>query len=242
VSIKIAFFDVDGTLYHNRTIADSTRNAIHRLHEEGIITAVCTGRNVIDGGAVARELEIPNLVSFNGAIALAEGQIVHSYAFDPEELAKISKFAKELQVPIVFHTLEQTVSEQADHPDIVEILSNWGISLPIAGLHNDNPVFQVNLYLQEAHDRTILDAFPGIFLYRWHQKAIDLQRSGVSKAIGVAKMIEHFGLKPEDAIAFGDGGNDVEMLSYVGTGVAMGNAVPTAKRAADYVTDSVDDD
>lgn len=242
MSIKIAFFDVDGTLYHNGTISESTRNAIGRLHERGVITAVCTGRNVIDGGRVARDLEIQNLVSFNGGIVLAGDQAVHSHAFDPQELAKISKFAKELQVPIVYHTLDQTVSEHADHPDIVDILTNWGISLPMPGLHNDNPVYQVNLYLEEAHDCAILDAFPGIFLYRWHAKAIDLQRSGVSKAIGVAKVIEHFGLKPEEAIAFGDGGNDVEMLTYVGTGVAMGNAVPPAKQAADYVTDAADAD
>ena len=38
---------------------------------------------------------------------------------------------------------------------------------------------------------------------------------------------------------FGDGGNDVEMLRWAGIGVAMGNACPEAKAAADYITDDV---
>ena len=43
-------------------------------------------------------------------------------------------------------------------------------------------------------------------------------------------------------MAFGDGGNDIQMLEHVHLGVAMGNAVDSAKQAADYVTDPVDDD
>ena len=43
-------------------------------------------------------------------------------------------------------------------------------------------------------------------------------------------------------MAFGDGGNDVPMLSHVGLGVAMGNASPEVQAAANYVTTSVDED
>ena len=43
-------------------------------------------------------------------------------------------------------------------------------------------------------------------------------------------------------MAFGDGGNDMDMLAYAGMGVAMGNAKEKVKACANYVTDSVDDD
>jgi hydroxymethylpyrimidine pyrophosphatase-like HAD family hydrolase len=43
-------------------------------------------------------------------------------------------------------------------------------------------------------------------------------------------------------MAIGDGGNDISMIKYAGTGVAMGNAGEEVKRAADCVTTSVDDD
>ena len=50
------------------------------------------------------------------------------------------------------------------------------------------------------------------------------------------------GIDREETMAFGDGENDMEMLRYVGIGVAMGNASDAVKAAADYVTDTVDDD
>lgn len=43
-------------------------------------------------------------------------------------------------------------------------------------------------------------------------------------------------------MAFGDGGNDTDMLEFVGTGIAMGNAADAAKAAADYITDDVEHD
>ena len=43
-------------------------------------------------------------------------------------------------------------------------------------------------------------------------------------------------------MAFGDGGNDIQMLEYVALGIAMDNAGDKVKQVADYITDSVDDD
>ena len=43
-------------------------------------------------------------------------------------------------------------------------------------------------------------------------------------------------------MAFGDGGNDIPMLQAAGTSVAMGDAAPSVKQAADFVTSSVDKD
>lgn len=48
-------------------------------------------------------------------------------------------------------------------------------------------------------------------------------------------MLDALGLDMADAWAFGDGLNDIEMLSSVGFGVAMGNAHPNLKAVADYV-------
>ena len=62
------------------------------------------------------------------------------------------------------------------------------------------------------------------------------------KPVGVGKMLERFGLKREESMAFGDGGNDIDMLRYAGVGVAMDNAGDDVKAAADYVTAGVDED
>ena len=47
---------------------------------------------------------------------------------------------------------------------------------------------------------------------------------------------------PEETMAFGDSENDIEMLEFVGMGIAMGNATDDVKHAADHVTDDIDED
>ena len=65
---------------------------------------------------------------------------------------------------------------------------------------------------------------------------------GGNKSVGIEKLLESFGISPQETMAFGDGGNDIGMLKYVGIGVAMGNAENEVKEAADYTTDAVDED
>lgn len=52
-------------------------------------------------------------------------------------------------------------------------------------------------------------------------------------------MLKHLGITAEEAVAFGDGLNDKEMLSYAGLGIAMDNAHEEVKLLADYVTKHV---
>ena len=65
---------------------------------------------------------------------------------------------------------------------------------------------------------------------------------GVSKAVGIEKLVERINRNIDDTIAFGDGRNDIEMLETVNIGVAMGNAVDEAKAVANYETDRIEND
>ncbi|MBM7051450.1 MULTISPECIES: HAD family hydrolase [unclassified Rothia (in: high G+C Gram-positive bacteria)] len=65
--------------------------------------------------------------------------------------------------------------------------------------------------------------------------AIDLISRGVNKGSALKWLGEQQNIKPEEMIAFGDAANDAEMLSYVGTGIAMDNASPALKASADLV-------
>ena len=71
---------------------------------------------------------------------------------------------------------------------------------------------------------------------------MDVIPKGVDKAKGIAAVAAHFGFGMDECMAFGDGGNDIEMLKYAGTGIAMGNASDNVKASADHVTGSVDED
>ena len=64
---------------------------------------------------------------------------------------------------------------------------------------------------------------------------IEFLRPDVSKGSGLVKLCAHLNVDIQQVVAFGDGNNDQEMLTYAGIGVAMKNATPTAKAAANVV-------
>ena len=62
------------------------------------------------------------------------------------------------------------------------------------------------------------------------------------KGTGIRAVMERYGLRREELIAFGDGENDMSMLKLAGIGVAMGNGDQAVKAMADYVTGPVEED
>ncbi|MGI5989148.1 MAG: HAD family hydrolase [Lachnospiraceae bacterium] len=70
----------------------------------------------------------------------------------------------------------------------------------------------------------------------------EISEEGITKADGVKLIREALGLPESQTMAFGDGSNDVEMMSAVGFSVAMGNANEDVKEMADYVTTDYDKD
>lgn len=65
---------------------------------------------------------------------------------------------------------------------------------------------------------------------------------GSSKGNGVAKLLKALEVKADAVAAIGDGENDVGMLQLAGTSIAMGNAVPQAKRVAKHVLSRTNDE
>ena len=72
--------------------------------------------------------------------------------------------------------------------------------------------------------------------------SIDLIVPGCHKASGLKRLVERWGISPEQCAAFGDGGNDIEMLNYCGYSYAMENASERVKNAAKYVCPSNEED
>lgn len=71
---------------------------------------------------------------------------------------------------------------------------------------------------------------------------IDIAADGVTKASSLEALRQKIGAPMEATVACGDGRNDIEMLGWAHRGVAMGQAVPEVKAAADEVTGTVEED
>ena len=76
----------------------------------------------------------------------------------------------------------------------------------------------------------------------WWDRAIDVIPASSGKGIGVDKILDYYGFDKSQAIAFGDGNNDIELLEAVGWGLAMANASDELKAVADEVIGHVAED
>ena len=72
--------------------------------------------------------------------------------------------------------------------------------------------------------------------------ACEVSPKGYTKGSATLKVMEGYGLKREETCAFGDGGNDIEMIKAAGLGVAMGNGRQELKNEADYIAHDISDD
>ena len=80
------------------------------------------------------------------------------------------------------------------------------------------------------------------YVHSISERMFELYSKKNTKATGILTALKHLGIPVEQSYAFGDGKNDIEMLSTVGCGIAMGNASALAKEAAEYVTTHIHED
>lgn len=173
---------------------------------------------------------------------LADGEPVYSKAIDPASLRTLLPYIEKEQLSIGF------VEKDACYFNLIDARSaDFAKELgqgraDIAARIEQNPIYQLSAFLPDDCEEEFLRRCPGCLAVRWSPDFADILPAGGGKPNGLAEMLKHFGWTKDEAIAFGDGGNDVAMLQYVGLGVAMGNACDAAKAAADYVTADIDKD
>lgn len=74
------------------------------------------------------------------------------------------------------------------------------------------------------------------------ERMLEISNKDAGKASGLLYVLGELGFAPEQAIAFGDGDNDADMLAAAGLGVAMANAMPLCMERADYIGKSNDEE
>jgi Cof subfamily protein (haloacid dehalogenase superfamily) len=79
-------------------------------------------------------------------------------------------------------------------------------------------------------------------VFRSHAELIEVTSPQVSKGRALAMLAGHYGIPQAEVMAIGDQDNDTDMIAWAGLGVAMGNASPGAKAAADHVAPPITED
>lgn len=242
---KILFLDIDGTILNaDYQYEASTKEAIEKAQKNGIEVFLATGKPFYEIKELAKELDIHSFISFNGAYATMNGKELFKRPFDEQIVQQCLSTAKENGHEVGLYTDHQsefTNLESAPVQNFVTALHMVknatldpenvppALGVTIMGVKEDN----LSPYEIDSAIRLSQVSVNGT------NDSYDLIREDVNKGIGVAHVLKELGLHKNQAIAFGDGMNDKEMLEAVGHSFAMENANPDLFEFAKYRTSSV---
>lgn len=264
-NIQIAAFDLDGTILTKSTITEITKSTITRLAETGVRTIVATGRHLFQLPPAVHD--IPSFQTAIGSNGAMIGNIRNHelYFFDGFDVDTALKFLRWLpSVTNSFHIAFQDGSGylmREDFERLLDLQPNeaereksareyrrvYTILDDIEHVEQTmKPVAKFGFRMSREVEvpavvRMVRENF-GFEAAITDYQTIEVTKAGVTKASGLKRVCDHYGLKPENVIVFGDSGNDVPMMRTAGYAVAMGNAFPDVKLAADEVTESIHED
>lgn len=140
---------------------------------------------------------------------------------------------------------EHMIVTNGTDPDLEQYFAFGSEKLKIADNFDEisrTDIYQIMCSCKKDEHSQILSGAPHSQITAWWDKAVDIIPLNSGKGNAVAAVLRHYGFSKDEAIAFGDGHNDIEMLEAVGMGIAMGNAKDEVKDKADFVCKSVEED
>lgn len=254
---EIIVLDLDGTLTNrDKVITPRTREALMEAQRRGKKVVLASGRPTPGVMPLAEELKLKEhggfILSFNGGriINCKTREVVFSRQLPVESNRKIIGLAMEHRVSILTYEGDHLVVNDAEcpyanlesrinHMAMVEqkdMAAYVDFQVPKFLMMDDGD------YLALVEPKVKAAMGKNFSVYRSEPFFLEVLPKGIDKALSLERLLETLGLTREEMIACGDGYNDLSMIRFAGLGVAMENAVLPARKAADYITSSNNED
>lgn len=257
MSIKCIALDLDKTtLNAEGRLSEENKEALEYAISRGVHIVVASGRafHTLPEDIIAIS-EIEYAITSNGAAVyhIPTGECIHQYKLPKDSITEIMQLSQSEKV-----TYEAFIDGKAyadstyiDHPEIFGA-NEQAIAYIRATRHMVENIEQFIMeHIEELDCMDIItkdnelkhtlmeqlnDKVNGIYLTSSLEQLIEISNEHAGKHSGVKFIMELLQLQREEIAAFGDGDNDVDMLKFVGTGIAVENASEQCRNAADKVT------
>lgn len=260
VAYRLLALDVDGTLLRsNHRLAKQTKDAIEFVKKKGVYVTLATGRAFPSAQKVANALKLDtDLITHDGAFISSsfetptfERRLNNEKAYHIVELLEKyrchirvmhEKYAignKVRQKNYLIAKMTIGIGDPLFYPvTFVDSVSNYLLNEPVMPP-------KIHAYFFNEKDRIkakeqLIKEIPGIQLTSSSEGALEILSQGISKARGLQILGQKLGISLNEMVAIGASENDIEMITQVGLGVAMGNAPKNIRDQADWVTRSND--
>ena len=250
---KAIFFDIDGTLVDIRggihEISERVAKIIKKLQSHGHYVFIATGRPYAFLDDKLKNFGFDGFILANGAQVVIDGETVYS---DPIKKRIVNEITAEFEERKIQHILEgDTYSYMKEScREYYAFYDEVGVSREY--MKSDYNIEEVDAHKVEVWcpDEATLDICLSVIkrnpecghFSSINNKIVEIYSKQNTKAMGILKAIEYLNIPVDNTYAFGDGTNDIEMLEFVGCGIAMGNASEEVKKYANEITDSVHND
>ncbi|NME43877.1 HAD family hydrolase [Faecalicoccus pleomorphus] len=262
--MKIIFLDADGTLLHHEGfIPQSALQACQLAQKNGHKIVLCTGRQKVEVYGDMLKLDYDGMITGSGAHVEVNHQLLEERTFSKEQLQILLEYMCKNDIDAIFETTEGLVGNQKtyDHLDQMiqkqckhlspELFAKHGLvqvqhNLKVTDAILEYPVNKISFLESDISYQEIYDALhrqfdlvPATFA-PFGKESGEISEKTITKATGMQSILNYFDRSAEDAIAIGDGFNDLCMFEVAKTSVAMGNAPIEVQKKADRVTTSLD--
>ncbi len=256
---KVLFFDIDGTLLdYTGKMPASAKEALRQARLAGHRIVICSGRS---GHQLSDWMftDFDGIINCTGARVIFKQNVIYEHFVPREDVRRAREVLEAANGVLVAQTEECTILSQESYTFMKDYLVKMGRSQK-----------RIERLLGNAVISSQMEAYDNIkkFFYHRSEKTVEqlenelgdiftveassflkdacdsgeITCKGINKSYGMQLYIQRQGFSKEDTIAFGDGPNDLDMLSFAGIGVAMGNARDTVKANADFITRDVEQD
>ena len=268
---KLAVLDIDGTIVPKRNrLSPAVKETIAELTGKlGVPVCLCTGRPLVNTLPIAAELGLKtHAVTVDGAViySLAEKKTVAVNTLRPETYAGVIEDFQDRKL-LILAQIDDEFIHFTKYSGLAAGLLDWERPWSLRAYwsrrywHKRNERYVENLLARAGDIRWLAfqsdcgetldfvaerlaaaDYGEDFDITRQWPRTVEISKKGVNKASGMLELCRIYNAGPGEAVAIGDDVNDVAMLKAAGMGVAMGNAAEKIKAAADYITESIEND
>lgn len=262
-SIRMIALDLDGTTLTRDGLTRRTKETLEEAIRRGIHVVIATGRTYTALPERVHQIQgLEYIITSNGAhISEAQtGKFIYSNYASAEAVDRVLDILENTSYPVEVFTEGRAYIGQDVYTDLEAGGKTTEYMNPRYVLRTRNPVENIYLFLREHREKIeninvhfelqeermrmweTFSKIPNVTVTSSHRHNVEIGGKTTSKATALAEVCRMLNLDLSHVMAFGDGANDIAMLTECGFGVAMGNASEDVIAAADHVTLSNDEE
>lgn len=256
---KFIFIDIDGTLTDKYgSVPESAAKAINRARSKGHKVFIATGRSRCEIFDYVLNVGFDGIVGAAGGYVEVEGKVIESCTMTKEESDRIINILQKNNIKFSAEADDTVYNNAETQMFLKDVFTSMGRDVETDLFYNMmtkvenfenidgiNKILYYDTKISVDEMKKVIGSKYTVIPYTvsaFGRNSGEINIKGITKARGIEKVIEYYGGNLKDTAAIGDGENDVEMLNFVNTGVAMGNSCQNVLKCADFVTDNVDRD